>query len=229
MIPALVVIFVQCDRPEYTRRTLDSFVDCARHIEWEGWYADEASRDQSWMMAFTESRGMRPAVIHEKKRVGFSLTAMEVLRKIAGQYDPATMALLLQNDFEFLRPIPIDEARELLDVRPDVGWIRTAGHWNSGMGKHPIPENWIKEIRPAYWDDYRIREEVFEIGDSYFCYNPPPLVPLGTLYYALQGSDHEVKTVWGARETGKLCARFKHNVAIHIGEEVSNGPAILRY
>lgn len=217
-----IVTFLQCDRAEYTQRTLSSFVKYSSGWKWEGWYADDASSDREGMRKLAESHGMQPLVLNEK-RSGCTPTTCELIRKVAEKYSPETPVLYLQNDFEFLRPIPFEHIKKLLAVRQDVGWVRTAGHWNSGPGQPGIFEGWIKEIGPATWVDYELDGEVFEIGRSYFAYNPPPFVLLGAFQSFLKGSHRELITAWNAVKTGKLAARFKNNVAIHIGRKRTDG------
>jgi hypothetical protein len=220
--PDLVVAFLQCDRPEYTRRTLDSFTRHAAGIAWEGWYADDASTDQASMISLVESYGLKPAVVHDR-RGGCTPTTFQLVKALTYRYEPETLVLYLQNDFEFLRLIPLREIRELLEERPDVGWVRLAGAHNSGPDRPAINEAWCDRIPPAQWWDYSVGEEVFDVGRSYFCYNPPPVVHLGLLYYILQESKSEKETAYHALELGKLAARFKNNVAIHVGLEKTYG------
>jgi len=221
-LPELLVVFLQKDREEYTKRTLDSFVKYAEGIRWQGWYADDASMDRKLMYELAESHGMRPLIQHWQQ-CGCTTTTREMVNILIQQYPPDQLVLYLQNDFEFVRPIPLAHIVRIFDELPDIGWVRTAGHWNNGPGQSGIPEDWIKELRPAYWDDYQLDGEVFELGYSYFCYNPPPFVPLGTFHWVLQGAEKEYEVALNATKTGKWTARFKNNVAYHIGRIHSVG------
>ena len=216
--PDLVVGFLMRNRPEYTRRTLESFVRQFEKVRWEGWYVDDASIDQEGMRALAEGYGMKP-LIRNLKTKGCCRSSLDMAGRLSEKYSPETLFLYLQNDFEFLRPVPFEAILALLEDRPDVGWVRLAGKWNSGVDKPRIKEDWIPEIPPAQWLDCEYQGEFFELGKSYFCFNPPSILPLGTFYFIMQGAKNEREAALNAKELCKWTARVAENVAVHIGDE----------
>lgn len=212
--PELAIGFIQCDRPEYTRRTLESFVKHASGIRWEGCYADDASKDQPGMMKLAESFGMAPEIINGTRK-GCTPTSFELICRLKSKYPPETLVLYLQNDFEFLRPIPFKSIRTVLEEYYGVGWVRLTNRAWPWLKEDPV---WIPGVDPQ-WTETECEGEAYEIGWEHYSCNPPSIMPLGTLYWLWQDGKEEKEIALASLALGKGGARLLDPVTVHIGKD----------
>jgi hypothetical protein len=216
----LIVALLTCDRLDYTSRTLSSFFKFNKSDQWLKFYADDASTDQEGTKKLVESFGFQPLVQHTKRR-GIGKTNSDLIEQLGARMKQGTV-LILQNDFECVRPLPLDVI-ELLFKNPRIGWVRMGGRWKD-FGKTPVSQNWLPHcFPPTKWESSVYGNEEVEIGRSYFCHCPPPLIPIKTAISLIVNTKNEFESGERSSKLNCLVARFMKNILCHIGIKGTTG------
>jgi len=104
----IAVALLTCDRPGYTKRTLQSFFRHNAEMASRFYYADDASRDPQ-VRRIAENHGFEPVYLNDgPPRRGCSPVSDMLLRETLKRTGPEWLVLYLQNDFESVAPIPVD-------------------------------------------------------------------------------------------------------------------------
>ena len=120
-----------------------------------------------------------------------------------------------QNDFESVRPIPLDVVQTVMDSRPRVGWVRLYGINKNDTIKGGNPTNPTHKFKPGQplvkWKPFEIAGERLEIGDIHWCYHPA-INRREVLLKIIQGVKSERDAAEAALKTGCLTVRFMRNI-----------------
>ena len=209
----ITVVILTCDRLELTRRTVKSFLRHNRREDFDIFYGDDASTDPR-IHEFLDRQNI-PCFMRHKKRHGCSPSSDELIHLAQTDH-----TLYLQNDFESVRPIPLDIIQQIFDTRPQVGWIRLYGlNKNDTIpGGNPTdPRNKFKPGTPVVkWKKFEIGGEKLEIGDAQWSYHPA-IHRTEVLQKLIKGATRERDAGMAAIRSGLFTARFMRNITNHIG------------
>jgi hypothetical protein len=129
-----------CDRYDYTVRTVESFLEFNQPEDFLLFHADDASTDER-IVPYMQANGFK-TIIQNTTRVGCSPITDAVVQEVAKLTDPGTLFLYLQNDLESVRPLPIDQVRDLL-VRPEITFVQLS--YRSAAQKYTKHIKWMSE------------------------------------------------------------------------------------
>jgi len=215
------VALLTCDRPDYTKRTIESFFKLNQHQldRFNFYYADDASTtDENVRIAdgysFTQ-------LIKNKKREGCSQTTAKLMSSVANE-DFAPLILYLQNDMESVRPVPITALLMLLHDYPELGGVRLYGDFKttSPYNATPIGTRHIGVAgKPTiYWQDITPcpMTEQFQYAYAHLALQPfvikRELVPQ---VFKIPKKSKDINQAYA--ETGKMTGRTLSNVFSHFG------------
>jgi len=213
----IAVAILTCDRIELTKKTVKSFLKHNSQDDFDIYYGDDASTDQS-IHEFMKRQGIQRLMCH-LTRAGCSPSSDELIHLVC-RASQATHMLYLQNDFESVRPIPLDVVQQIFDNNPNIGWIRLYGlNKNDTIpgGNTTDPRNKFKPGKPIVkWDKFIIGNEKIEIGDAQWSYHPA-IHRTKVLRQIIKGAIRERDVGLAAMKSGLLTARFMKNITNHIG------------
>lgn len=206
------VCLLSCDRYEYTLRTASSFIE---HNP-EGfalWHCDDASEDSRIRQA-AQGFGFQ-SLVYTHSRVGVT----EMVRRTAAELQArgAEWMLLLENDWETVRPFPWAVFE---DARERGAWaLRLYGRYKARDGQRPV-RNYHQGRSKADpgWQAF----DGYELGDIHWG-NPPSASRVSDVVWLHDGVSSERDAI---RKSGKLTApvaRVTENVVYHIGEKHTPG------
>ncbi len=210
------ICFLTCDRTEYTLRTLETLAlhnDLSKHILIHG---DDASEDQDGPDA-ARALGFKTLVQSRRNRRGVSGMTERIIAeaRLAG----VDAVLNLQNDWEFIRPIPFKDAEEFLTERTTY-CMRLYGKMKSTTGQCGIHHGGREPRTVVQWQPH---EKVgYEIGDIHWGH-PPAITLIEEAVYLTKGAWKESVTRIRSGKITKLTVRPIENVVLHIGKERTAG------
>jgi hypothetical protein len=191
---------------------------CRHHpdIGWARYYLDDASDAQDEMRDLLVRYGFEPVALHTE-RAGCTPSTYELARRVLAEIPDLDLILYLQNDFEFIRPVPVELVKKLFlednERSRRLGCFRLAGHWQY-PGRFAMHENWH---RPTRWYKLRQGGEDLEIGQAPFVYNPPSIIRSDLFTYLLSGARNEKGVAKRSDNIPYLTIRMVGNITQHIG------------
>lgn len=200
----IAVCLQTCDRPEYTRRTVESFLDLNPNRDrFTLLHADDASVEPA-NLELAALSGFRTVVQHSA-RCGNLATRLSLI-EAAKQFAP--WMLLLENDCESVRPFPWEIFDYVAGLKK-VYALRLFGEFKDAAGRQPCKRThqWKGE-RAVKWTPLEGAPEPAEIADIHW--SAQPTVTRVKSAIALHRK--------GKRELGQT-VRVLENVFVHIGEE----------
>lgn len=212
----IAAAMLTCDRIDYTETTVSSFRKFHPDLDWSCFYLDDASEDPESIRSLMAGHGFA-AVTCRRDRRGCTPSTHELVRRVVAHVPDVDLLLYLQNDFEFMRPIPVDLVTRLFTEDAQwgrrLGCFRLAGRWQD-PGKVQMHERWF---RPTKW--YRIVEPAMEleIGQAPFVYNPPSILRPDLFLYFLDGSFNEKAVAKRSDSIPFVTIRPAGNITRHIG------------
>jgi len=224
------VAFLTCDRLEYSRRTLESFTahnpDARERLILV--HADDASEKPAHVAELAAAHGFKTLVQHTVRRGvrGLRAAAVAKLAELGAEW-----ILVLENDWEWTRPIPWD-VLECVMTRHDIYTLRLYGQYK-GRGRTWPCWNFHRgrDRSPVVWKPLEGAPERVEVGSIHW--GAPPSItrtrellelcirPSGGGYDGT-GDLHEMHA--SAKLRGRLVARVVENVVFHIGDEPTAPP-----
>ncbi len=164
----IAVCLMTCDRPEYTRRTLESFLahnpDRSRFVLLHG---DDASRE-STNLQLARGAGF-DTIVQSSVRVGNLAHRMAL---IAAAAKVAPWLLILENDIESVRPFPWD-LFDFVARQKHVYTLRLFGKFKDAAGREAckVTHQWKGE-QPIVWSDVPDAPERAQIADIHWSAQP---------------------------------------------------------
>lgn len=206
------VCLLSCDRIEYTIKTANSFVE---HNP-EGfvlWHCDDASTDPRLRPA-VQSFGFQP-LVYTGSRAGVT----EMVRRTAAELQAkgAEWMLLLENDWETVRPLPWSI---LKDAQARGAWsLRLYGRYKARGCQRPV-RNYHQGRNKADpgWQGF----DGYEIGDIHWG-NPPSVSRVKDVVWLHEGVSSERDAIRKSGQMTAPVARVTENVVYHIGEKHTPG------
>lgn len=223
----IAVTLLTCGRVAYTRQTLESF--SAQHpdarTEFLLLHADDASTEPE-ILELAQAHGFETVVRNPSRRGVRALRAAVV--QVAAERG-ADWVLVLENDWEWVRPFPWALFHHLVGTRPDVYHLRLYGtHKDRERRLRCWTFDMSRGRQAVSWARLEGAPEPAEVG--FIHWGAPPAVtrmaearrlcvlPPGTGYDG-SGDTHEMLA------SGRLnlkVARVIENVVFHIGHESSH-------
>jgi len=221
-------------RYELTELTLRSFCAQNRLDEFAGvWYGLDGGYDPRLPELFA-AHGFRAALI-EDEHVGLCKSLEDLVRAVAVQLGSSEMQsdllLLLQDDWECVRRLPLEAIAELLAdtggaAADEIGTVRLYGRYkergkrrmvddrNHGLPGMPRIE-WANREVVAPGSDGRVGERVL-VGRAYWG-QPPSITRLPLLLDIVKDARHERHSMRRSAEMGFLSAWLMDPVFYHTG------------
>lgn len=211
----IAITLLTCDRVGYTVRTLETLAahnDLSRFVLLHG---DDASTDDAGGK-LARSMGFQTAV-QSRKRVGVCKMTERLFH--AAQASGADVVLNLQNDWECLRPIPVETIAELL-VDENVYCARLYGAMKSPTGRCGIHHGGRDPRRVVEWVPAPVPG--WEIGDIHWGH-PPAVTRIADAIKLTQNVLRESQSRKRSGRITRLTVRPVANVFSHIGRERTPG------
>lgn len=212
----IAITFLTCDRVEYSRRTLETLRE---HNDLAGFVLihgdDASSNDLGGQLA--RGMGFRTMVQTRGKRRGVAKMTEELFKAALGE--GATHVLNLQNDWECLRPIPVDTIAELL-ADENVYCARLYGAMKSPTGRCGIHHGGREPRRVVEWSQAPVPG--WEIGDIHWGH-PPAVTRIADAIKLTQNVLRESQSRKRSGRITRLTVRPVANVFSHIGRERTPG------
>lgn len=222
MVNNLAVVITACDRYESTKETCESFLAYNIGNDWQLFFSDDASEDAR-VSKLLEGSGFE-CLVKTETRIGCSPITEQVMTKAAQRVGEDGWILLLQNDIETSRRIPV-EVIDYFDAEHDVGAIRLYGVWKDREKKLRASERHLgKRNKPKVeWEDLRLYSEDLQLGCIHWSYQPT--ITRSCLFPALvENAKKEKNCMDHSAKLGFLTVRFVNNVTYHMpGERTPKG------
>lgn len=222
MTSTIAVCLQTCNRADYTRRTVESFI--AQHPERSRFlllHGDDASTE-SGIAEIVQAAGFE-TVVQPKTRQG--ARTMRRLLFDAAQKRGAQWVLLLENDWEWVRPLPFLLFDQLVETRPDVYSLRLYGAYKGRNQTYPCSRRNLGEPRRSAvpWWPLPGAMESCEVG-RYHWGAPPAVTRIGEALSIMRwvANSREPGDAAEVKASGRIdayVARVTENVVYHIGEE----------
>lgn len=231
--PTVAVCLQTCGRVDYTRRTLESFTAVHQNIpsRWTLLHGDDGSDapDRAQIRSLAAQHGFETVVQHDRRR---GARAMRSALIDAAAQTGASWMLLLENDWEWVRPVPWALFDHLVATRPDVYSLRLYGQYKARNQK--LPCSLTNHGQPAKkavpWWLLPGAPEAVEIG-RYHWGAPPALTRLSELQVIrrlVRGrsdrGDYAEMLVSG--QIDAYVARVVENCVYHIGAHRTDQTAV---
>lgn len=198
----IAVCLQTCDRPDYTARTVESFLAMNDRERFLLLHADDASADGR--NAQIVSRAGFRTVVRMTHRKGIRAVRRKLIAK-ARQHG-AAWVLMLENDIESIRPFPWP-LFEFIQHVPTIYCLRLFGEFKDAAGTDRCltTHKW-KDDAPVTWSPLAGAPEPAEVADIHW--TPQPSVTRAEDAHAI----HSIKV-----QPPLLTARVVANVMGHFG------------
>lgn len=208
----IAVCLITCERPDYTRRTLETFCalnDTSRFMLLHG---DDAS-DGDDNLELAREAGFE-TVFRGQSRVGGQANRRAVVREAV--HLGADQVLMLENDWESVRPFPWP-LYEYAFARLDVWCMRLYGQFKE-VGRRPAGTLDAGRGVPAEWAPLAGAPEPAEIGHIHWG-APPAVASAECVKWLLESTEKDGDAMRLSGRIDDLTVRPVRNVVYHIGEE----------
>lgn len=238
----IAVVLLSCDRLEYTRRTIATFTEHNGAGLAAGafklWHCDDASTDPK-VRKSAAAAGFAP-LIYTDQRVGVTEMIRRASRKL--EHAGAEWMLLLENDWETVRPFPravwrdaVEEfdvwSLRLYGAFKERGNQRPAGtrhrgrsgadpKWRAEFVTDSIDVTSLADCAPAYTAGKAV--EAYEVGHIHWG-NPPAVSRVDLVAWLHKKARREKEAIVKSGEIKNPVARVVENVVYHIGYERTAG------
>lgn len=210
------VVLLTCERLEYTRQTMRTFLahnGQAVPYNLKLWHADDASTEPKLRPA-VERAGFEP-LVHTGKRVGVTEMVRRIARKL--EHAGAGWMLLLENDWECVRPLPWPVI-EAVWARGDTYALRLYGTHKGRDGTIPAgTRHRGRSGADPRWEPQEAGGEAFEVGDIHWG-NPPSVARVSEVAWLHKTAKAERDAIARSGEIQARVARVRENVFYHLGQ-----------
>lgn len=216
------VVLLSCDRLEYTRRTLASFLSHNAAPELAAvfrlWHCDDASTDERVRATATKA-GFSP-LVYTDARVGVTEMIRRTARKL--EHAGAQWMLLLENDWETVRPFPLETWREAVR-HYDVWSMRLYGAFKERDQQRPAgTRHRGRSGADPKWHRCGGATEAYDVGHIHWG-NPPAVSRVDLVAWLHKKAKREKEAIVKSGEITNPVARVVENVVFHIGFERTGG------
>jgi hypothetical protein len=216
--PTLAVGLLTCEREAYTAHTLKSFAkwndlsrfDVRLHVD------DASETDLNRELAV----GHGFFTVKQPARMGcFESRRLLVTLAVA---HGAEWLLILENDWETVRPFPWDLFQICVERFPRVYCLRMYGERKERHGRETGDIHKGRDRAPVEWTPLKESPGVAEIGNVHWgC--PPAVTELTTLDWLLTKANSDRDIMHRSGKLKKLTVRPIRNVVFHIGQRKTPG------
>lgn len=218
----IAVVLLSCDRLEYTRRTIATFrhhnaggIDCGT---FKLWHCDDASTDPK-VRSSAAAAGFAP-LVHTEERVGVTEMVRRAARKL--EHAGAEWMLLLENDWESARPVPVSAWREAVQTH-GVWSMRLYGAFKERDCARPCgTRHRGRSGADPKWRICRGEAEPYEVGHIHWG-NPPSIARVDLVAWLHKKARREKDAIVKSGEIPDPVARVRENVVYHIGFDRTAG------
>lgn len=207
------VVLLTCERREYTARTIETFLEHnAACTGFKFWHCDDASTDAG-VRRLAARHGFAP-LIHTDKRVGVTDMVRRASRRL--EHEGAEWMLLLENDWETVRPFPWCVFESCLE-RGDVWSLRLYGKFKERGDLLPAgARHRGRNGADPGWEQFERDGEVFEVGDIHWG-NPPSVSKVAQVAWVHKAAAREKDAIQRSGQIADKVARVSVNVVYHVG------------
>ena len=229
----LAIVLITCEREDYTRKTCELF---ARHNGWcanapfdvRMYHIDDASTSDE-NMELARQFGYETLHQHFVRR-GNTVTRVRAIEMAAEACEP-THIMLLENDWECLRPMPWEAIQFAMEhPEHDIYHLRLWHHFKyrtsdeawDGVSEPPFRGHKGRRNAPEGWVPLEGAPEPMDIGDGHWG-APPSITRTKETRWLHHNATSEQKSRVRSGLIQARCARVKKNVFYHIGDERTPG------
>lgn len=207
------VVLLTCDRREYTERTIESFRRENPQLDaFRLWHCDDASTDQK-IRKLAGRAGFTP-LIHTDQRVGVTEMVRRAARRL--EHAGAEWMLLLENDWESVRPVPVAQFREIV-ARHSPWCVRLYGRFKERDEQRPTgTRHRGRGGADPKWQTLEAAGEPYELGSIHWG-NPPSIARVREVAWLHRRARREKDAIVKSGEIAAPVARVVQNVFFHIG------------
>jgi len=218
----IAVLLLTCGRADYTKRTLESFTAQHPHAREQFLllHGDDGSQEPD-NLALAAAHGFATVVHHPTQRGARALRTAMVQVAVDRHAD---WTMLLENDWEWVRPFPVETFEYVRRTRPDVYSLRLYGQYKERGQKCPcsLRNHGVPSRSAAPWRRLAGAPEAVDVGRYHW--GAPPAVTrtsaLLRIHQLVRGrtdrGDHS-EMVASGRIDG-FVARVLENCVFHIGQ-----------
>jgi hypothetical protein len=215
----IAVVLLSCDRLEYTRRTIATFLEqnAAQLDRFKLWHCDDASTDPGVRRAAADA-GFVP-LVYTEERAGCTEMIRRASRKL--EHAGVEWMLLLENDWESVRAVPLDTwAAAARDF--DAWTFRLYGRFKERDCQRPAGTR--HRGRSGADPRWRTHEaaEPYEVGDIHWG-NPPAISCVELVAWLHKTAKREKDAIVKSGEIQRPAARVLTNTVYHIGSARTGG------
>jgi len=207
------VVFLGWKRCDYALRTLEAFTNWNQGCGFRLWYGTDGECDPR-MPPLAEAFGFVPLLKSEAHR-GIAKMVDGLVGRLTAQVDPSGLCLLLEEDWECCRAIPMQTVRRLL-AAPSTGWVRLVGRARQRAADGFADPYRIGPWPNERWERQTVDGEPLLIGPSRWAHLPH-IVKLQALLGFVKGSRNERTSITWSAASGLKCAWLLRNAFWHIG------------
>lgn len=214
MRDSITVCLLTCDRSDYTRVTLSSFLEHNDLSRFRLIHGDDASEGKR-NLRYAAQHGFE-TVEHTRERIGGQEMRRRLVMRAAAMSD---WVLILENDWEWVRAFPWRLFDYLRASRPDVYALRLFGEFKERDQKRKAgTRHRGKDNLPAGWTQDPAAPEPCEIGTIHWG-APPCVTRASDLVWLHQNCRKESDSIRRSGLIDSLTARTPENVVFHIGAQ----------
>lgn len=216
----IAIILLTCGRVDYTRRTLDTLAAhnpqlCSQAMLLHG--DDRSPLDQHQANCELARAAGFKTVLQPSLQYGVARMT-ELLVQEAAQHG-ADLVLNLQNDWESVRPLPLDDIAQLMQ-NAGVYTVRLYGRDKSPGRPAGIHHGGREPRRVVAWSPAAVAG--WELGDIHWGH-PPAVTRIERAIELTYMSRSESQSRWRSGKIHALTARPVESVMSHIGTERTVG------
>ena len=215
----IAVAIQTCDRYEYTRQTVESFIKQNALRNYRLYYGDDASTDNRIHDLMRQYR--IPCIYRNRTRQGNARTRDKLLHAVAKQSESHDYILPLENDIETVRKIPIKLIDKIFENK-QIGIFRL-------FGKYKAPA-WGCSSRCAItgkivkWAPIDILGEELACSTIHWTYMPT-ILPVKLALQLIKGAKREGDSMKAMKKlpfmprTIRPRGGLENNFIVHIGND----------
>jgi len=219
----IAVCITTLNRHDLTRITVESFLAHNHRDDFDLFYGDDNSSDDC--IHDLMERHNVPCLVKAEKQLGCSVLTDRLVAEVLKASDTPAV-LVLQNDMESIRPIPLDVVDQVFKDA-DVGWIRLQGVWENAITHNrPLGTNNAAVLKRHHapevvWRRCDMLGETLERGDIHWAF--ASITRRELIGQMTRGAKCATDIIRQAAPLKKLTVRFCENVVNHIGTERTPG------
>jgi hypothetical protein len=184
-------------RPAILERTLLSFCRHNRLRDWRLWYALDGGSDESQCEMLAAMRFQ--CLVQQDENVGIARMFDDLLGALMESASPEDLVLILEDDWESIRPVPVFLIEDFLRNRTTATY-RLFGRYKE-RGRGGSLRLCVEDRQLTQWQTVDVAGQAIETAQSFWCH-PPQVTRLALAYEFAHGAVKEPVSIARSLEAG---------------------------